>query len=53
MLKTQNAPPDHVTVMRLELRKHEYEICATVSLVHLNNIRSIKGEKYMVAPVYW
>ena len=29
MLKTQNAPPDHVTVT---LRKHEYVIHSTVSL---------------------
>ena len=34
MLKTQNAPPDHVTVTRLGLRKHKYEIRGTVSLVH-------------------
>ena len=34
MLNIQNAPPDHVTVTRLGLRKHKYEIRATVSLVH-------------------
>ena len=31
MLKTQYAPPDHVTVTRLELCKYEYVIGATVS----------------------
>ena len=34
MLKTQTAPPDHVTVTRFGLRKHQYVIRATVSLVH-------------------
>ena len=39
MLKTQNAHPDHVTVTRFGLRRHEYVIRATVSIVHnkLNN----------------
>ena len=41
MLKTQNAPPDHVTVMGLGLRKHKYEICATVSLVH-NKLKNMQ-----------
>ena len=34
MLKTQNAPSDHVTVTRFRLRKHKYVIRATLSLVH-------------------
>ena len=32
MLKTWNDPPDHVTVTRSGLRKHEYVIRSTVSL---------------------
>ena len=34
MLKPQNAPPDHVTVTRFGLRKHQCVIRTTVSLVH-------------------
>ena len=59
MLKTQNAPPDQVTVTRFRLRKHEYIIRANVSLVHnehkksqifleeniFNDRQSIKGRR--------
>ena len=41
MFKTQNAPQDHVTVTRFGLCKHEYVICATVSLVHNKHKRQI------------
>ena len=34
MLKTLNAHPDHFTVMRFGLCRHEYVIRAMVSIVH-------------------
>ena len=50
MLKSQNDPPDHVTVTRLGLRKHKCDIRLTVSLVHnkLKNTRIFLKENILI-----